>query len=69
MKRIIGHGAKLFITFEHRPSWSKLSIDDEIPVSVAKRHIKAVLEPYQMEFGKVKSYHRWQGNINKCSST
>lgn len=59
---IIGHQTKLYITFEHKPSWSKLSVDDEIPVNLAKRHIKSVMEPYQIEFGKVKSYHRWQGN-------
>ena len=55
----------MYFTFEHHPSWSKLSIDDEIPVNVAKRHIKSVMEPYHIEFGKVKSYHRWQGNIER----
>lgn len=58
-----GHQTQLHITFEHKLSWSKVSIDDEIPVSLALRHIKAIMEPYLVEFGKVKSYKKWNGKI------
>ena len=60
----IGQQHQLFVTFEHKPSWSKVSIDQEIPVQLAVNHIRSVLEPYKIEFGKVKSYTRWNGMFN-----
>lgn len=59
-----GHQTRLYITFEHKPNWTKLSIDDEIPVALAIRHIKAMMEPFQIEFGKVISYDRWNGTYS-----
>ncbi|OBZ87619.1 Phenol 2-monooxygenase [Choanephora cucurbitarum] len=64
---IIGQQHQLFVTFEHKPSWSKVSIDQEIPVQLAVNHIRSVLEPYKIEFGKVKSYTRWNGGDQSMS--
>lgn len=55
----IGQDKTFYITFEHKPSWSKVSIDEEIPALVATEHIRSMLEPYRIEFGKVKSFTRW----------
>ncbi|KAI8090548.1 hypothetical protein BDF21DRAFT_490948 [Thamnidium elegans] len=64
---IIGHQTHLYITFEHKPSWTKLSIDEEIPLHIATRHVKCVMDPYNIEFRKVRSYYRWNGNnISSC---
>ncbi|KAI9473723.1 MAG: hypothetical protein EXX96DRAFT_640963 [Benjaminiella poitrasii] len=51
---------EFYITFEHKPSWSKVSIDEEIALQVTLEHIRSVLEPYKIEFGSVKNYSRWQ---------
>jgi hypothetical protein len=59
----------LYITFEHKPSWSKVSIDDEVPVQTAIDHIRAVLDPYKVEFGQIKSYTRWNGMFFSYSSS
>lgn len=58
---IVGHQDTLNIIFEHKPSWSKVSIDDEIPVALALGHIKYMMDPFQAEFGRVKSYTKWKG--------
>ncbi|KAG1057597.1 hypothetical protein G6F43_000578 [Rhizopus delemar] len=58
---IIGHHQKAYITFEHRPSWSKTSIDDEIPIHLALKYIKSMLEPFQIEFGQAEGYVKWKG--------
>ncbi|KAI7892421.1 FAD binding domain-containing protein [Mucor mucedo] len=66
---ILGHQTHLYITFEHKSSWSKVSIDDEIPLSLALRHIKTMMEPYLVEFGKPRSYKKWNGNnISSCEN-
>ncbi|CEG67233.1 hypothetical protein RMATCC62417_03695 [Rhizopus microsporus] len=59
---IVGHQDTLNIIFEHKPSWSKVSIDDEIPVALALGHIKYMMDPFQAEFGRVKSYTKWKGD-------
>ncbi|RCH89960.1 hypothetical protein CU098_006293 [Rhizopus stolonifer] len=64
---IIGHQHQFFVTFEHKPSWSKVSVDQEIPVQLAIEHIRSVLEPYKVEFGKVKNYTRWNGGDQSVS--
>lgn len=54
----------MFIMFEHQPKWSNLTIDDAVPLSKAQRHIKSILDPYQIEFTKVHSYFSWSGNLS-----
>ncbi|CAO3671720.1 unnamed protein product [Rhizopus stolonifer] len=61
----LGHHNRMYITLEHNPCWTKINIDDEVPVSVALSYIKFVLEPYHIEFGKVESYVRWKGEQKK----
>ncbi|KAG1472226.1 hypothetical protein G6F56_001672 [Rhizopus delemar] len=61
----LGHHNRMYITLEHNPCWTKINLDDEVPVSVALSYIKFVLEPYHIEFGKVESYVRWKGEQKK----
>ncbi|KAF7728603.1 hypothetical protein EC973_005830 [Apophysomyces ossiformis] len=63
---IVGHRNKFYILFEHKPSWSRLTIDDDVPLCIAQRHIKSVLEPYQIEFGEVHAYYRWSADERAC---
>ncbi|KAI8379237.1 FAD binding domain-containing protein [Radiomyces spectabilis] len=63
---IIGHKDKLYIIFEHKPSWSKLHIDDEVPLLIAQRHIRNVLEPRHIEFDVVHAYYRWSADDRTC---
>ncbi|CAO3633387.1 unnamed protein product [Cunninghamella blakesleeana] len=63
---IVAHGEKMFIMFEHQPKWSNLTIDDAVPLSKAQRHIKSVLDPYQIEFTKVHSYFSWSAENKAC---
>lgn len=62
-----GHGQKMYFMFEHQPRWSQLTIDDSVPVAKAQRHIKSIMDPYQIEFTKVHSYFSWSGNTNSVS--
>lgn len=58
----LGHrNNKMYISFEHRPKWSRLTIDDDVPLILAQKHIKSVLDPYQIEFTQVHAYRRWSG--------
>lgn len=58
----LGHrNNKTYISFEHRPKWSRLTIDDDVPLILAQKHIKSVLDPYQIEFTQVHAYRRWSG--------
>ncbi|KAG0176904.1 hypothetical protein DFQ28_003390 [Apophysomyces sp. BC1034] len=66
VRQKLGHRNKLYILFEHKPSWSRLTIDDDVPLSMAQRHIKSVLEPYQIEFGNVHAYYRWSADERAC---
>lgn len=52
---------RVFIMFEHSPKWSRLTIDDDVPVKLAQRHIRSTLEPYQIEFANIHAYYRWSG--------
>ncbi|KAI9275744.1 FAD binding domain-containing protein [Phascolomyces articulosus] len=55
----IGHrDNRAYISFEHKPKWSQLTIDDDVPLILAQRHVKSIMEPYQIEF-KPLSYRRW----------
>ncbi|KAI7900689.1 uncharacterized protein BX663DRAFT_544832 [Cokeromyces recurvatus] len=58
---VTGRESEIYVIFEHKSSWSKTSIDDEIPAQVALEHIRSILQPYKIEFGSIKSYTRWQG--------
>lgn len=64
----LGHHNRMYITLEHNPCWTKINLDDEVPVSVALSYIKFVLEPYHIEFGKVESYVRWKGKPEKSEA-
>ncbi|KAI8137559.1 FAD binding domain-containing protein [Fennellomyces sp. T-0311] len=63
----IGHrDNKAYISFEHKPRWSKLTIDDDVPLLLAQRHVKSLMEPFQIEFNKVHSYRRWTATERMC---
>ncbi|KAI9499433.1 FAD binding domain-containing protein [Zychaea mexicana] len=56
----IGHrDNRAYISFEHKPKWSRLTIDDDVPLLLAQKHVKSIMEPYQIEFNKPHSYRRW----------
>lgn len=57
---VIGHDGKINFTFEHHPSWSLCSVDQQVPLEVAIRHLRSLIEPYQLEIHKVVSYEGWQ---------
>ncbi|KAI9300998.1 FAD binding domain-containing protein [Cunninghamella echinulata] len=63
---IVAHGEKMYLMFEHQPRWSHLTIDDPVPLSKAQRHIKSVIDPYQIEFTKVHSYFSWSAETKAC---
>ncbi|KAI8985328.1 hypothetical protein BDB01DRAFT_896439 [Pilobolus umbonatus] len=63
---ITGHNDCLYITFEPRSRWTKVCIDDEVPVQRTLRHIKYVMDPYNIEFGKVEKYTRWEAKQSIC---
>ncbi|KAI7847834.1 FAD binding domain-containing protein [Circinella umbellata] len=57
----IGHrDNRAYITIEHKPKWSQLTIDDDVPLLLAQRHVKNIMEPFQIEL-KPHSYRRWTG--------
>ncbi|KAJ2964471.1 hypothetical protein NQZ79_g582 [Umbelopsis isabellina] len=60
---VIGHDDKINFTFEHHPSWSQCNVDQQVPLEVAIRHLKSLIEPYQLEIHKVVSYEGWQTDI------
>ncbi|KAI9314828.1 FAD binding domain-containing protein [Dichotomocladium elegans] len=63
----VGHtNNKMYISFEHRPKWSRLTIDDDLPLTLAQKHVKSILEPYQIDFIQVHSYRRWLGGGRAC---
>lgn len=55
-----GHNGKIHFTFEHHPSWSNRSLDEHVPVEVSIRHIKALIDPFQLEIQRIHSYEGWQ---------
>jgi hypothetical protein len=55
-----GHDGKIQFTFEHHPSWSHRSLDEHVPVDIAVRHIKLMIDPFQVEMHKIRSFEGWQ---------
>ncbi|KAI8072509.1 FAD binding domain-containing protein [Gongronella butleri] len=64
----VGHGKRRYFVFEHQPRWSGLSIQDPVPIAKAQRHIKAILEPYHIEFVTTHAYYGWKAENANASA-
>ncbi|CAO3681749.1 unnamed protein product [Umbelopsis ramanniana] len=60
---VIGNNGEIQFTFEHHPSWSHRSLDQNVPVDTAIRHIKTIMDPFQLEVHKIRSFEGWQTDI------
>ncbi|ORX54595.1 FAD/NAD(P)-binding domain-containing protein [Hesseltinella vesiculosa] len=56
----VGHGKRRYFMLEHQTQWSGLAVNEPVPISVAQRHIQALLEPYHIDFKKTHTFFGWK---------